>query len=980
MINPNQTIELIARAYYDAAIENADMKNAVDVLETIRKSITNDDQDKIQAIIDSFIGKTDDIHLLNMLVKFRSQFLQQYQKDEIARLYAAFKNNPDDGWKEWLRAYAGAFSEFHITFCKQISDEPFPFPAGNEEEVKRIRQLTRLARDELWPESYDALLYLAEMEYIPDTIRAKILVTAAEVQLFDLMQPEIGRDLLQRAMDLAPLEGRVILGWGEYWLYAEKPDLNNAKEKFQEVIKQDSILLNGYVWMGDCYEKQDPPDLDAAEDWYIEAIKKRSGDSYSFLRLLQLYGTPENFTSNETKLMHLVEQIINVDPSEEYNAYVEMGAIYQQNKKNDSAHEWYRKAIQLDGTRAYGHIVEGVSYIDEGKYPEGKKSFHTVIRLAPESFEGYWGMARIYEKQELFDEAVEWCKKSLKQRPSWEWVIRGKIADIRLSQKKFKVYESELFRALRSDPINRSILASLDELASEWTNSDSSASLRIYNKIRKVVGESYEAEYHDKLAEVYKQLRDWEKARKEVSLAYNIDKDEDKFRNQNALIAALIINDEGNELFYQSDFRKSIEKYQKAIELSPNDDVFLSNLAGAWENLKEPGKRREYLDNAIKELKKAQDLNPAYTEYQEKIGKIERAKEIIKYFGESSLEKVPRVTPIVVEFAENLLPLVAESGKEELTPTLNKLIENMQTDISIKKGINIPGIIFRQGGDDFPDGFCRILFFEIPVNQGIISDEKRLYPGLVTDLTPLGISGEEEVNPLTGENAAWILRDDWEKVRSSKLPLWEVIEYVIKTLERVILNNLGEFFGHQETVNLLEARKILEQINNSPENLTVLTLVIKSLINEGVPILELERIVEKFNQVNKNERLEDVIAKIRSIPEITRTLPGNNDQYFFYQLAHPFEEKLEKTAQQAISVGGWWVIPDEEYDTMEGYVTAIKDRIGSEGNVAILVENLIVRSFVQQMISVDLPSVPVLSRMELSSDLEKNITGEIVLA
>jgi tetratricopeptide (TPR) repeat protein len=985
MIDANQSIELIAQAYYNATLENADMQTAVNTLESIRKSIIdNEDQYKIGIRIDNSIGEMEDEHFLNVLVQFRSQFLQQLHISEIARLHTAFKNNLEEGWKEWLRTYACAFSEFQFTHAQHLSEEPFSFPVSTEQVVERIRQLSRLAKDRSLPDAYDTIIYLADQECISNLIRAKILVTAAEIQLYDFFNLEVGRDLLQRAKDLAPEEDLVLIGWGEYWLNIEKPNYDEAKILFEKVIRNDSVLTNGYTWMGEWYEMQNPPDLEAAEDWYIEGTKRRSGHCDSYFKLLRLYGRPEKLPYCEPKLERLLKQIISVEPNAQYDAFVEMGIIYQKDKNYDKAHYWYNKAIHLDTTRTYGFTNEGDCYIEEKNYQKGKISFDGVIRLAPESFAGYWGMAWLYEQRGLsdeaserdLDEAVDWYKISLKHRPSWEGIIRGKINDIRLLQKKYPVYEEELLQALQSNPADQATLVFLYNLVSELIKSDSPAPFRILKKIRKVLGKSYEAEYHSRLAEVHKQLGDWENALKEVSSAYNIDNDEEKFRRE----TALIFNEEGNELYYQADFRKSIEKYRNAKELSPNDDVIISNLAEAWINLNEPGKRIEYLDFAIRELKKAQELNPAFEEYQEKIEKLERAKKIIEYFGERTLEKFPFVNPFTVEFAENLLPFIGDLEEGELTLSLSNLIEDMRTEIYQITGCESPPINFRLGTRDFPDGGICIIINEIPHSQWIIPVEKRLYPGPITDLSSLGISGEEVVNPRTRENATLIQSQDWDKVVLSNRPLWEVNEYMIGILERIILKNLGELFGYQETENLLNLYKISEKINDRPADITEITLLNKSLLNDAIPILNLERILEKFNEMKKGTKLVDVLEAIRSIPEINRTLPGNNDKYFFYQIDSLFEEKLKKSAQQAISVGDWWVFPDSDSDSILGYVTSIKEGIESEGNVAILVENSKVRLFVKQMINVDLPFVPVLSKMELLPVLEKNIMGKIVLS
>lgn len=977
MVNSDNFIQLIAKAYYEAALENVNMQNAIDALESIRKAVINGENHfNVWVVIDKCIGQTEDDRFQKVLIKFRNRFIQQVFAVEIVRLHEAFRSNPEDGWTEWLRVYTEAFTYWRFKFCLMLSEEQFPFPAGTEPIVEKIRQSTRFALHSRWPEVYDSIIYLAEQERISKLQRANMLVTAAEIQLYHLLKPDVAKDLLQRGKELAPGESRVIIGWGEYWL--QKKEFDKAKECFQEVIRQDSILTNGYTVMGECYEKQN--DLDAAEEWYIEAIKKRSGDSGGYLRLLRLYGRPEKLATHETKLSPFLNRVIAVDPLGEYIVYIEMGYIYQQNKQYEKAYYWYDKAIELDGTCIGGYTSKGYSYLEENNYEQARASFQIAIKFASEAFDGYWGMALLYERQELWEDALQWYEQSLQKRPSWEGLIQGKIGEIKLKQRQYKEAENELFKALRCDPDNQRVLHTIYNLASDLIIDNENATFRVYDEIRQIIGESYEAEYHSKLSKVYKQLKDWANAREEIDLAYQIDKNEDTYRNE----MAHIFNAEGNECYSQTDYSKAIEKYEKAIEFDPKDAIIHSNLAGAWEKLKDPGRRVEALSNAISALRKAHELNPDDREYIEKLPKLQRKKSIGEHFGEKALEMWPVVTPIAVEFASNLIPYVkSETETEELHPTLNDLIVNMREDIKTK-GVKVPGIRFRDN-EDLPEGTYNIMINEIPLDKGTISEEKRLFPGTMENLTPLGVFGEETDNPLTGDEAVWIFRKDWEKVERAGHSLWEVIEYIVRHLEAVIRRNLSEFLGHQELVNMCKQMEDTSSILSARmarfrsifyPNLTALTTVFKGLLNEGVPIIEFEKIVTKFNQLKKDKKdILTIIETIRSIPEVHRTLPGNNDQYSFYPLGRRFEEEIK----QSISIEDYQPILTMKPENVQDALTAVREQAGSNRNVAILVENAELRPFVRQLIELEFPLVPVLSRRELLPGLEGKIKGEIEL-
>jgi Tfp pilus assembly protein PilF len=86
----------------------------------------------------------------------------------------------------------------------------------------------------------------------------------------------------------------------------------------------------------------------------------------------------------------------------------------------------------------------------------------------------------------------------------------------------------------------------------------------------------------------------------------------------------LISNDEGNECLDQADYRKAVEKYEKAIQFDPNDAVVHSNLALAWENLREPGESIEALECARGALQRALQLDPQNEDYKKRLKQLKQ--------------------------------------------------------------------------------------------------------------------------------------------------------------------------------------------------------------------------------------------------------------------------------------------------------------------------------------------------------------------
>ncbi|MFX0205523.1 MAG: tetratricopeptide repeat protein [Candidatus Hodarchaeota archaeon] len=568
MMLKKKITQIIADSYHASALANCPMRNVTESLEIIRTAML-EKKDLFQAwhIVDIQIGKAEDDSLLQVLTKLRDRYEQEVHNIEIVRLYKVFKKNPESGWMPWLRTYSKALSNWKLNLAYALVGESFPFPSNNDQMVKKIRQSTRHILHERWPETYDLFLYLAEQKILSKILRAKMYVIAGEIQLYQLMNPNKAKELFQRADKLAQSEGRVSCGWGEYWL--QKNEIDKAKGYFKRAIKIAPLLADGYTKMGECYEREG--DLHAAEEWCKEAVTTAGGGYY---RLLQLYEWPELFEENKKRIQYHVKRAIALDPEGMYTIYIYVGNIYKRNNEYEEALRWYQKAIRLDRTRLTGYISKGYIYLDSKimNYNKSRANFLKAIKIAPEAFDGYWGLSWLYEKQEDWENAIKWYKESLLRRPEWEGRILAKIGEINWKLERYSEAEMELIKALHVDPDNELASSILLNRADDYylKLEDPSSALQLYNKIRQIKGESYEAEYQNRV---------------------------------------------GNVNYYFGQNKDAVDAYQKAIIADPKMAVYHSNLGGAYRDLGEYKKAEEAYKKAIK-------LEPDNANYLNKLGKV----------------------------------------------------------------------------------------------------------------------------------------------------------------------------------------------------------------------------------------------------------------------------------------------------------------------------------------------------------------------
>lgn len=440
--------------------------------------------------------------------------------------------------------------------------------------------------------------------------------------------------------------------------------------------------------------------------------------------------------------------------------------------------------------------------------------------------------------------------------------------------------------------------------------------------------------YYLKLSDALRQNNKTEKAREWLEKA----KDKAIIDNEEEYTAELkaVLEAEAKSLLEKKEWDNTFKKYTEAINMFPTDDNFKNGLASA---------RSEY------------------DKY--KIG---------NHYGKKWIDQLLVVTPVAMEVAADLIPLI--EGKDGgLNDNIQELIVKMRERILDDFGVKVPGIRFRGNETDLPDGTYIIMINEIPLVSGSIDPNQKLFPGSLDEIKFLGIQGKEAHDPLTGEEACWINERDIEKLETLKNNLWDVLEYPIRHLESVLQRNLVEFLGHQEVNNLIYecCPEKLQHYDDYPEDLTKLTILLRGLVSEKVPITDFKIIIKYFETIYQDEKnLTNLINSIRLIPEIKKVLPGNREKTHYKKLS----TRVENEFQNAIHIVNGKYILAMLPEKIQDVLTAVRKEIVDAENLAIIVENTQLRPLVGQLLKLEFPNTPVILQEELLQPLG-TVSGNI---
>lgn len=413
-------------------------------------------------------------------------------------------------------------------------------------------------------------------------------------------------------------------------------------------------------------------------------------------------------------------------------------------------------------------------------------------------------------------------------------------------------------------------------------------------------------------------------------------------------------------------FGEAAKQIQKArenrvIKKSSYDRELKKIIKGEAEYLR----NKEDWDGAISKYKEGLDLYPDDSDLKYRLDKLEkqyRNQRIANHYGKKWVDEILVVTPIAVEVASDLIPLLEGEGGG-LQESILALIEKMRDRILREFGVKVPGIRFRGNEVDLSPGSYVFMINEIPLVVGTVSKDRRLFTGTAAELEALGIHMDETVDPLRGRPAYWIQEGDAAKLNVPGMLLWDAATYLIRHLEALLQKHLVEFLGHQEVYNLIDEKRPdkLDLYYEHPEDLTRLTAVLGGLISERVPITEFLVILEYVEQHQAESNVTDLINAVRLLPQVCKQLPGNNKITYYVKLS----AKLEGEFQKAVHTRNGQYILAMSPEICQKVLSAVRDKITDQDKVAIIVMDKRLRPLVSQLLKLEFPNTPVIALDEL---------------
>ena len=1014
------TFEAVAgRLQADDRFTQIDPGVADDVLKSLRTTFdASPGMYERRAALCARIGAAGTPSLRRALADARDEFDRRSIASLVDGIQQAFSRSAAEGWKAWLGSVAETVARFRHPYGVALCEHPFAFDPSQLPIVASLREAVARMRQGRWDEVDETFAFLAaQREVVTEPMRVRLIVLQAQIELWRFVEKKRTAVMLAEAERLAPDDVSVLGTLGD--LYAQQADGERAVRCYQRAIEVAPTDSNGYVGMGELLEKDEASAKgqrsDEAEAWFRRAVTQAPGDATGFDRLIRLLVRTDAYRSDDTECLELLERRIAVEPEGEFDACL---AIADHCRNYCSEHvvsdetrrwyfaqsrRWYERAGSLhpDWPLAYTGLAQLCK--DEGDLDRAESNARHAISIAPECPAGYLFLGPFYESRAQRKEAADIYERFPTRPYRWKLYATASLGRLQAELGDYGRARETLLGVLQeeSGTDREQVFAevALEGLADEsYRKRDDDATARqTFDAILAVRGDAYRARYHHLVgnlcyyrsdyagaAEHYRQaiaaaptvaayhrylgvalraLSDFPGALVEIGLAFELDGDDKRRRDESASLA----NVQGNRAFGSGSYREAIAFYKQAVDLEPSTPVYQSNLALAFELLKERGARIESLEKAVEWYTRAQEV-AGDQRHGERIELLRRRVELVQRYGEQSLEWSGLVTPIAVEIAEDLVPLVSGPTATSLSADLEREVEATRRGVSAALGITVPGVRFRVSDRPLPSGTYVVLINDVPLASGVASPGRRFFAGSAPLLAAQNVFGDPAVDPMTGEPGVWVAQKDWATATAAAERLWTVTGYMMRHLDAVIRRNAAEFVGHQEVVNLLAnvSNDLRQSIAGTSTTLSALVNVCRALAAEKVTVGAFEELCKTFKALfDDNIRPRDIAERVRLLPAIRESLPGR-DARTCLRAGEGFEAEIRGSLYRRSDRIVLAMTPERCQEALE----AVRLRVGTRPDLAFVVADPAVRPFVRRLIEMEFHDLAVLSAAEARDEVE----------
>ncbi|MCI8958747.1 MAG: flagellar biosynthesis protein FlhA [Lachnospiraceae bacterium] len=340
------------------------------------------------------------------------------------------------------------------------------------------------------------------------------------------------------------------------------------------------------------------------------------------------------------------------------------------------------------------------------------------------------------------------------------------------------------------------------------------------------------------------------------------------------------------------------------------------------------------------------------------------------------------VEPIEMEFGYSLIPLADESVGGRLISRIVIFRRQYAQDM----GFVIPSIRLRDSSGLSINQYCIKIKGEEVASGEILMD---YFLALEPEHLEREVDGIETIEPAYGIPSRWIRPEDRERAELYGYTVIDPLSVMVTHLSEVIKQHAYELITRQEVIHLIEnvkktAPELVEEAFPQLISYSLFQRILISLLKEGVPIKDLETIIETTIEAITEtglpvKDLDGIIERIRSSLKRTITRMYCEDGSM---KVITLESELERTMVGALSKGesGYYLALSP--DVLQSLIRQMAEQLKKFNGISqspVILTSQVMRMHFYRLIDQFYPNVRVLSFNEISNNIQIQSIGSLKL-
>ena len=336
------------------------------------------------------------------------------------------------------------------------------------------------------------------------------------------------------------------------------------------------------------------------------------------------------------------------------------------------------------------------------------------------------------------------------------------------------------------------------------------------------------------------------------------------------------------------------------------------------------------------------------------------------------------VEPIEMNFGYSLIPLVDEESGGKM---INRIVL-FRRQYAQEMGVVIPSIQMRDSSSLNTNQYSiKIRGEEVARGELLVDYYLALEPE-----NPSGeIDGIEAIEPAYGIPSKWITAENKDIAEIYGYTVIDPLSVMVTHLSEVIKQHAHELLNRQEVMNLIENNKqkipqLIEEVFPNLCSYGMFQKILAALVKEGVPIKDMETILETISDTVSFSRDTDLIVEtVRTA--LKRTITRKYCEGGQMKVI-TLDAELEKMMVQSISKseqGVYLALSPEVMQSMLNQMTEQFKKFHELSGGPIILTSQVIRIHFYRLIEQFFPNVRVLSFNEIANNIQIQAIGTITL-